>query len=168
MPRKVQSAYYDTNVFTEALTATGETCECSVEALQLASQKVLMCMGSETVRAELKGVQEKTGSDILLRVYEDTIHIEVPAVREVWRIQSRYLDEVKIKSADALHLALASFNRADVLLSWNREDIVKEKTIRAVARVNVELRIPVPAILTPRELLTRGRFSASRRSLILD
>lgn len=167
MPRKVQSAYYDTNVYGAAIEA-GDRQPPSRETLQFAYQKVVVCVGSDLVRKEIRRMEERLGIALILPLYERAVQIETPASREVRSIQARYLGGAGLSSADALHLALASFQRADAFLSWNRGDIVKEKTLRSVARINGSLGIPTPAILTPAEFLRRAKFSAAGRCLILD
>jgi len=54
---------------------------------------------------------------------------------------------------DALHLAMASFHKCDVLLSWNCRNIVNFNKFDRIRRVNVELGLYVPNLLTPFGLL---------------
>ncbi len=165
--RKVQSAYIDTNVYGAAVEA-GDRQPSSRETLQFAYQRVVVCVGSRLVRREIRRLEERLGLTLVLPLYERAVQIEAPASREAKGIQARYMSGAGLSYADALHLALASFQRADVFLSWNRGDIVKEKTLRSVARINSGLGIPTPAILTPQEFLRRAKFSAAGRCLILD
>lgn len=55
--------------------------------------------------------------------------------------------------ADALHVALASTGRADVLVSWNFKHIVNLGRIRLFHSVNIELGYPALEIRTPTEVL---------------
>ncbi len=54
---------------------------------------------------------------------------------------------------DALHVAIATTNEMDYLLSWNFQHIVKVTTRRIVNMVNISLGYPDLEIITPAELL---------------
>jgi len=55
--------------------------------------------------------------------------------------------------ADALHVALATVGRADVLVSWNFRHIVNLDRIRLFNSVNLELGYGTIEIRTPKEVL---------------
>ena len=59
---------------------------------------------------------------------------------------------------DALHLALASHYKCDILLSWNCKHIVNYQKAGHLANVNRTFGLPVPALLTPFDLL-KTRYS---------
>ena len=59
---------------------------------------------------------------------------------------------------DALHLALASHCKCDILLSWNCKHIVNYQKAPHLANINRMLGLPVPALLTPFDLL-KTRYS---------
>jgi len=59
---------------------------------------------------------------------------------------------------DALHLALASHSKCDILLSWNCKHIVNYRKVEHLANINGLLGLPVPALLTPFDLL-KTRYS---------
>lgn len=54
--------------------------------------------------------------------------------------------------SDALHVALASVNEINYLLSWNFHHLVKVKTRRLVVLVNAVKEYPPVEIITPPEL----------------
>lgn len=54
---------------------------------------------------------------------------------------------------DALHIALATLNNADVLASWNFKHIVNLNRIRLYNSINLELGYRMIEIRTPREIL---------------
>lgn len=54
---------------------------------------------------------------------------------------------------DAIHLALATINKMEVLVSWNMEHIVKLKTIVGVNRINKDEGYGNILIMTPEEVL---------------
>ncbi|HYN20956.1 MAG TPA: PIN domain protein [Thermoanaerobaculia bacterium] len=55
--------------------------------------------------------------------------------------------------ADALHIALATVARVDVLVSWNFKHIVNLKRIHAYNAVNLKRGYPLLEIRTPREVV---------------
>jgi len=56
-------------------------------------------------------------------------------------------------AADAIHLALASFYGCDVLLTWNCVHLANPNKFRHIASINKRLKLTVPAVITPLELL---------------
>jgi len=54
--------------------------------------------------------------------------------------------------ADALHIALATVARVDVLVSWNFKHIVNLRRIHAFNAVNLKMGYPILEIRTPREI----------------
>lgn len=56
-------------------------------------------------------------------------------------------------TADAIHLALASHYECDVLLTWNCVHLANPNKFRHIATINKRLRLIVPAVITPLELL---------------
>jgi predicted nucleic acid-binding protein len=57
---------------------------------------------------------------------------------------------------DALHLALASFHKCDILLTWNCQHLANYRKFDHIRRVNTLLGLHVPLLLTPLELLGGG------------
>lgn len=53
---------------------------------------------------------------------------------------------------DALHLAIASFHKCDILLSWNCQNLVNFRKFDRIRRLNAELGLFVPNLQTPLEL----------------
>jgi predicted nucleic acid-binding protein len=54
---------------------------------------------------------------------------------------------------DALHLALASHYECDVLATWNYRHLANPNKLDRIRRLNEELGISVPRILTPKILM---------------
>ena len=108
---------------------------------------------SELSLRELEGAPEGVRS-VLAGVPSD--HIEVLAVSpEAEDLASAYIADGAIGSrmhADALHIALATVARVDVLVSWNFKHIVNLKRIHAYNAVNLKNGYPLLEIRTPREV----------------
>ena len=85
-----------------------------------------------------------------------SIHIETLALSsEAEELASAYIADGAIPArmrADALHIALATVARVDVLVSWNFKHIVNLKRIHAYNAVNLKSGYPVLEIRTPREV----------------
>ena len=55
-------------------------------------------------------------------------------------------------TGDALHLALASFHKCEYLLTWNCQHLANARKFAHIERVNRRLGLPVPRLVTPRQL----------------
>jgi predicted nucleic acid-binding protein len=55
--------------------------------------------------------------------------------------------------ADALHLAIASHHRCDVLVTWNYHHLANLNKLDRIRRLNEELGLSVPRIVTPENLM---------------
>lgn len=106
---------------------------------------------SDILLAEIS--RSKTPSSQELEEKLAEIVMEVVSVDEdVYSLSQKYIDEGIIPQKyqdDALHIALATFNEADALISWNFKHIVKLKTIRGVNGINRMLGFKELEILTP-------------------
>jgi predicted nucleic acid-binding protein len=74
---------------------------------------------------------------------------------EVEELAAAYIADGAIGArmrADALHIALATVARVDVLVSWNFKHIVNLKRIHAYNAVNLKRGYPLLEIRTPREV----------------
>ena len=83
-------------------------------------------------------------------------HTETLALsREAEEVAAAYIADGAIGArmrADALHIALATVARVDVLVSWNFKHIVNLKRIHAYNAVNLKRGYPLLEIRTPREV----------------
>ena len=58
--------------------------------------------------------------------------------------------------ADALHLAIASHRRCGVLVTWNYHHLANPNKLDRISKLNEDLGLSVPRILTPKQLLEDG------------
>jgi hypothetical protein len=58
--------------------------------------------------------------------------------------------------ADCLHIALATINRADYLISWNFKHIVNVQRIRGYNSINIKNGYKELEIRSPRDFMTYG------------
>ena len=85
-------------------------------------------------------------------IYNFAITDDLPQERE---ITLRLIDEIKSGKYedDAFHIALASVNNLDVIVSWNFQHIVKLKTKREVNAINALLGYKAVEIYSPWEVV---------------
>jgi predicted nucleic acid-binding protein len=114
--------------------------------------ELAMVVSEVTVR-ELEAAPERVRS-VLESV--PAAHIETVALsRESEELAAAYIDDGAIGArmrADALHIALATVARVDVLVSWNFKHIVNLKRIHAYNAVNLKRGYPLLEIRSPREV----------------
>jgi hypothetical protein len=82
--------------------------------------------------------------------------IGIGVTDETIELAETYINEgaLTIKSYnDALHIALATLNNADVLASWNFKHFVNLNRIRLYNSINLKLGYRMIEIRTPREIL---------------
>ena len=76
---------------------------------------------------------------------------------EVERIAQIYINALVMPNdptGDALHLALASFHKVDILLTWNCAHLANANKIDHIRLVNYELGLPTPLLTTPLNFLS--------------
>ena len=75
---------------------------------------------------------------------------------EAEKLADMYLLEKVVGSTsrpDCLHIAMATINNADILISWNFKHIVNVKRIRGYNSINYRQGYKILEIRTPREIL---------------
>ena len=106
-------------------------------------------LSSAAVIAELeRGASEKTGARLALLSNVELLEIS-NEVREIVRIYIRRHVMPNDPTGDAVHLALASFYRVDVLLTWNCQHLANPNKMEHIRLVNYELGLPMPVLTTP-------------------
>ena len=108
---------------------------------------------SELTVRELEGAPEPVRA-VLGTVPDE--HVEALALsREAEDLASAYISDGVLgprMHADALHIALATVARVDVLVSWNFKHVVNLKRIHGHKGVNLKRGYPLLEIRTPREV----------------
>ena len=110
---------------------------------------------SDILLTEISKSERSLAQDLENKLTE--LVLEIVSVNEdVYSLAQKYIDEGIIPQTyqdDALHIALATFNEADALISWNFKHMVKLKTIRGVNGINRMLGFKELEILTPQSLI---------------
>jgi predicted nucleic acid-binding protein len=78
---------------------------------------------------------------------------EVEEIAEIYR-ESKLMP--RQPSADAVHLALASYYRIDYLLTWNSVHLANVRKEEHLARLHERLKLHVPRLVTPQTLRLFG------------
>lgn len=111
-------------------------------------------MLSDLTIQELEFAREEVRNKINELAIENKISIGVND--EVIKLAENYITEGALTNKsynDALHIALATLNNADVLASWNFKHIVNINRIRVYNSVNLKLGYRMIEIRTPREII---------------
>jgi len=118
------------------------------EILKLGLYEIII---SDILLAEISRSQTPSSQELESKLAE--IVVEIISVNEdIFSLAQKYIEEGIIPQKyqdDALHIALAAYNEADALISWNFKHMVKLKTIRGVNGINRMLGFKELEILTP-------------------
>lgn len=85
------------------------------------------------------------------------VFLRTPIVDEVAREYIRSLTMPSDPVADALHLAIASVQKCDLLLTWNCSHLANHNKMKQVAQMNRRLGLATPLIMTPFQLLAERK-----------
>jgi len=111
-------------------------------------------MYSELTKNELINAPDRV-KDFIKSLPENLIsHIDI--TDESLILADKYIAEKVVGQTsreDCIHIALATINRADVLVSWNFKHIVNLTRIRGYNSVNLKTGYPSIEIRSPKELI---------------
>jgi len=116
--------------------------------------KEIIFMISSVLQQELQKAPDNVRE--LLNKYDDSCFEYVELTKEAIDLADKYIDEKvvgKTSVDDCRHIALATINRADVLVSWNFKHIVNLDRIKGYNGVNLKYGYSVVEIRSPKELL---------------
>ena len=108
---------------------------------------------SQIVQTELEATQEKTLRSKFVELIKDVSVLKISEEEE--SLGNKYIQSgiipLKYRN-DAYHVAVATINALDYMVSWNMEHMVKVKTRRMVNLVNLQNGYKSIEIITPTEL----------------
>ncbi len=111
-------------------------------------------LSSPAVILELEqGSREKTEDRLALLSNVELLDI----TEDVEQIAATYIERLvmpKDPGGDALHLAVTSFYKLDVLLTWNCRHLANPREMDHIRMVNAELGLPMPVLTTPLNYLS--------------
>lgn len=144
--------YIDTSVFGGYFDIEFE--ETTKELITEVLRDKITILYSEMTESELVNAPEKIKNLIKSFPIDSIEYLEI--TREVLHLADSYIQEKvvgKTSREDCIHIALATLNRADVLISWNFKHIVNLKRIQGYNSVNLRFGYPVIEIRSPREMI---------------
>ena len=106
-----------------------------------------------SVRAELELSPEAKRSQALALIQNLPVLEDSPDVNEVVAFYFQHKLMPAGVFGDATHLALASLNKCDGLLTWNCKHLANPNKQDHIVRVNWMLGLATPKIITPIQLL---------------
>ena len=110
---------------------------------------------SEQVLVEINKAEETKTKDLMDLI--GALPLEsLPLSEDIEELADKYVEEeiIPLKYRDdALHIAIASANNLDVIVSWNFNHMVKLKTKQGVIAVNSLLGYKSIEIITPEEVV---------------
>lgn len=147
-----QRIYVDTSVIGGC--EDEEFSKWSVQLFEEFRQGLRIAVISDLTRREIEKAPESV-QKVLSSISDLNIE-NVFLTEEAEALAHHYIDEgvVGVKHiVDAQHVAIASVERVDVLVSWNFQQIVNLDRIRAFNSVNLKLGYPILEIRSPREVI---------------
>ena len=110
---------------------------------------------SSITQDEISSAPEKVKKLVTSLKAENTEFLEIND--EAVELATQYITERVVGQtsfADCLHIALATINRADYLISWNFKHIVNVQRIRGYNAVNIKNGYKELEIRSPRDFMT--------------
>jgi hypothetical protein len=118
----------------------------------LAKKKIMLI--SSVLISEVEKAPEAVLN--LFKTLQSTEHEFLEMNDETEKLANHYLVEKILPPDcinDARHIAVASYYRADVLVSWNFKHIVNLRRIHLIHSVNIKYEYPALEIRNPKEVL---------------
>lgn len=147
-----QRFYFDTSVFGGVYDI--EFVEETLQLFERVKLGKIVCVYSDLTETELIKAPEN------VKMYFEELpkeHTErVTVNEEIIILASKYLDEKvvgKTSFDDCLHIATATINKVDMLISWNFKHIVNIYRIRGYNAINIKMKYLSLEIRSPKEIL---------------
>ncbi len=145
-----QKIYIDTSVFGGFFDE--EFAEHTIPLFDRLKNNEFILLFSTVTEDELEKAPEKVKELVKGIKVENTIFVD--ATNEAVELANEYINEKVVGStsfADCLHIALATINKADFLISWNFKHIVNVQRIRGYNSINIKNGYQSLEIRSPRE-----------------
>jgi len=114
-------------------------------------------IGTDIVRKEIS-----YNNSLFSKLYDSIFDNTAIINKETKRLAKVYVEQLNIKPSDALIIASLSEARCDCLLSWDKEDIVSNRTVLGITKINKERNKGVPLLITPKDFLQRVFLSQGK------
>jgi hypothetical protein len=148
----IQRFYFDTSVFGGVFDSEFE--EETILLFEKVKLGVIKCVYSNLTETELTNAPEKV-RNFFAGIKDE--HKEMMAVtQEALELAQAYIKEKVVGETsldDCIHIAIATLNKVDLLVSWNFKHIVNVYRIRGYNSVNLRLGYPTLDIRSPKEIV---------------
>jgi hypothetical protein len=147
-----QRVYIDTSVIGGC--EDEEFSRWSLQLFKEFQQGLRIAVVSDLTRREIEKAPENVKKRLSSLPDENVENVFL--TEEAETLAENYIDEGIVSGkhiVDAQHIAIASVERVDILVSWNFQQIVNLDRIRAFNAVNLKLGYPILEIRSPREVI---------------
>jgi hypothetical protein len=144
--------YFDTSVFGGVFDEEFE--EISTLLFEKVKLGQIICVYSDLSETELKNAPENVRDFFISLPKENTEVIEV--TEEAYLLADKYLAEKVVgqtSADDCRHIATATINKVDILVSWNFKHIVNVFRIRGYNSINLRCGYSQLDIRSPKEIV---------------
>ena len=148
----MQRFYFDTSVFGGVFDTEFE--EATLLLFDRVKSGDIICMFSDLTETELLNAPERVKQHFKNLPKENIERVIV--TDEILMLASKYIaDRVVGQTSfdDCVHIATATINKADILVSWNFKHIVNVYRIRGYNSVNIRSNYQSLEIRSPKEIL---------------
>ena len=147
-----QRFYFDTSVCGGAFDKEFE--EASLQLFEKVKLGVVTCVFSDLTESELKNAPQKV-RDYFKSLPEEYME-QVVLNRDILALARRYIEEKVVGETsfdDCIHIAAATINKVDILVSWNFKHIVNVYRIRGYNSINIRSNYQTLEIRSPKEII---------------
>lgn len=147
-----QRFYFDTSVFGGVFDKEFE--EETRQLFERVKLGKIVCLFSDLTESELLKAPEKVRAYFKNLPSENTEKVFVNP--EIIELATKYIEEKVIGQTsfdDCLHIATATLNKADILVSWNFKHIVNVYRIRGYNSINLRMNYLSLEIRSPKEII---------------
>lgn len=147
-----QRFYFDTSVFGGVFDKEFEEATLLLfERLKLGN---LICVFSDLTESELVDAPERVRKYFkeLPREYMERVEVN----DDILRLATKYIEEKVVGQTsfdDCVHIATATINKVDILISWNFKHIVNVYRIRGYNSINLRCNYQSLEIRSPKEII---------------
>lgn len=147
-----QRFYFDTSVFGGVFDEEFE--ETSIQLFEKVKLGQIVCLYSDLTEGELFGAPKE------IKAFFEGLPGEylekLPITDEAIKLANHYIDEKvvgKTSFNDCVHIAVATIQKADILVSWNFKHIVNVYRIRGYNSVNLKAGYQTLEIRSPNDII---------------
>ena len=152
-----QKLYIDTSIFGGYFDE--EFAEFTIPLFERLNNGEFRLLFSAVTQDELENAPEKVRNLVKQLKIENTEFLEV--TEEAVDLATEYIKEKVVGQtsfADCLHIAIATINQADYLISWNFKHIVNVQRIRGYNAINLKNGYKLLEIRSPRDFVQYEDF----------